>query len=563
MRTWKIIRNAIPLICLVALSAGAEAQKDTITSSVVVVKEFEPTISDAFKISSLPQIVDTVKVNPVFEYRINSQQVNTDFELENIKPATLVGEPLTRLYKGYMKAGFGSYTTPMAELSLSNLRSKSLTWGMNARHLSSYGKTKNADGERVFSGYSDNMARLFMKRYYKNQTVHGNLRFNRDAVTYYGYNTDLLDTILEKDDLQTQFFMDIGADMGLKSNYTDSNHLNYDFVLKYDFFMDQYDFLENLIRLKGTADYFYDKEQLGADIDVQFYNQNLLDTVNNVALKMDPWFCMFGDKWRVVAGLKMHTYIHGNEPSYHWYPRAHLQYDIIDNMIIPYAGVDGNLDVNNYRKISLENPFVVPGSSFSPTNYKLQIFGGVKGTFGTNSSYNFGGKFSQVDSMYLYVNDTSANLLQNQFSVVYDFAEVYNFSGEINYSRSEKLNLGIRGHYYVYNMGNQPRAWHLPDYDLTISAKYNLRNKIIAHADLFLIGKRYAKTYDAAGERELKEIIDFNLGVEYRYSKILSGFINFNNVAAMKYNQWNYYPNQRFNIMVGITYSFLGEKVQP
>jgi len=46
------------------------------------------------------------------------------------------------------------------------------------------------------------------------------------------------------------------------------------------------------------------------------------------------------------------------------------------------------------------------------------------------------------------------------------------------------------------------------------------------------------------------------LGAEYRYTKKLSAFIQFNNIASSPYNKWEDYPTQRFGILGGLTYSF-------
>ena len=55
---------------------------------------------------------------------------------------------------------------------------------------------------------------------------------------------------------------------------------------------------------------------------------------------------------------------------------------------------------------------------------------------------------------------------------------------------------------------------------------------------------------------KLKNTIDANIGIEYRYSKVLSAFINLNNITASKKYYWNFYPTQGFNILGGLTYSF-------
>jgi hypothetical protein len=44
--------------------------------------------------------------------------------------------------------------------------------------------------------------------------------------------------------------------------------------------------------------------------------------------------------------------------------------------------------------------------------------------------------------------------------------------------------------------------------------------------------------------------------VEYRYSKILSAFVTFNNLGFSKFQQWYGYPMERINVVGGLTYSF-------
>ena len=68
----------------------------------------------------------------------------------------------------------------------------------------------------------------------------------------------------------------------------------------------------------------------------------------------------------------------------------------------------------------------------------------------------------------------------------------------------------------------------------------------------------YAEKFTISGVEivEIDAMLDANIGVEYRYSKIISGFLNINNLTAGRYQNWYDYPNQRFNIMLGFTYAF-------
>jgi hypothetical protein len=135
----------------------------------------------------------------------------------------------------------------------------------------------------------------------------------------------------------------------------------------------------------------------------------------------------------------------------------------------------------------------------------------------------------------------------------------------------ESLDFGLKATWFKYQTSNEKYAWHKPENTIEFLAKYNLRNKIIVNFDVMNIGKRYAKAFynlesvpnpEPESELEpvnnfytLKSVLAFNLGVEYRYTKFFSLFLKINNISAAKYERWNFYPAQRFNLMGGFTYS--------
>jgi outer membrane receptor protein involved in Fe transport len=103
-----------------------------------------------------------------------------------------------------------------------------------------------------------------------------------------------------------------------------------------------------------------------------------------------------------------------------------------------------------------------------------------------------------------------------------------------------------------------PYAWGKPKFDMALNVKYDLQKKIVAHLDLFYVGQRYAH-FEEYSSFVLPAYFDANIGLEYRYTKRLSAFLNCNNIASKNYQVWAYYPVQRFNAMLGFSYAFWGE----
>lgn len=551
------------LLTFLILKVGFVFSQANLNNEVDVVKAYDPKISESFKIDVLPKIVDTTSVVPVFNYSINVKQFNTSFNLEPIQPAKMIGEPLTKLYRNYAKFGFGNYNTILFDYNFSTLRSKQSLIGVNLSYLSSDSKLKLVNDKKVFTGYSDNFVQVFGKRFFKNTNLYGDMDYNRNLVHLYGYKPEI-DTAINKDD-NIQLFNLINANAGIASMYLDSNHLNYNIAGHFHYFGDNYDNYENGIELSAKFDKKYFGQIFGIDAKVMNYAKtSSIDTINNTILCFDPSVKLFVSQFEVVAGFNMNSDIYSDSVLYHFYPHLSLQFNIIDNILVPYAGFGGKFEPNYFKKNFYENPFIKPGLIIKNTNYNNTFFGGIRGNLSSKLSYNLQVMYADVYDMYFYVNDTNT-IAQNQFIVEYENnIQILNYYLEVAYKKSDKLYFLLKGNYYKYTMLPGIYAWHKPGYEVTLTAKYNIQNKFIITADIFGIDKRKVKVYNLNSSNhyeesivDLKEIVDVNLGVEYCYKKNISLFVKINNIGASKYYKWNNYPTQQFNLLGGLSYSFL------
>ena len=105
---------------------------------------------------------------------------------------------------------------------------------------------------------------------------------------------------------------------------------------------------------------------------------------------------------------------------------------------------------------------------------------------------------------------------------------------------------------------SHPLPWQSPDYEFSISTSYNMQNKILVNAEFIYFERMYALSYNNnfIETQEIRNRPDFNLGLEYRYTKLLGIFLKMNNLASLRYYSWNNYPVQKFNILGGLSFSF-------
>ncbi len=552
----KILVIAISVICTVLFFQNFANAQTKMNQDVQVVKPYDPTVGDAYKINILPEINDTSTLRRNMNYKVYPKQLPVSFEVIPIQPAKMVSEPISKLYSTYLKAGAGNYNTLLGEAGVNMLRSKNYSGGFFIKHLSSVSNIKLVNGVKSPASFSDNKVDLFGKKFYEHSTLSGGASYERNAFHYYGYDTSYSDTVFDKKQI-FQHYNTITGNAGLTSNYIDSSHLNYNANIKYQYFEDNFKSYQNLINVSTDFNKFYKTEVIGGDVNVSWLNKNsLIDTNNNALVKINPWVNFTGDQWRVKCGLSMETDAYSDSVFYHFYPTVLLQYNVIENFLIPFIGIDGKMLQNHFANIVKENPYLKPGLQIQNTNNKINLNAGIKGNFSKKVSFIVKGNYGIYKNMYFFVNDTLG--VGNYFNVVYDkTVQLLQFYGEVSFKNSEKLNVFLKGNYYKYTLNNLPKPWGKPEWDLTFTARYNLRNKIVINADVFALGDRFFPNYKLPNEPyKLKKIIDANIGLEYRYTKILSVFLNLNNITASKKYYWNFYPTQGFNAVGGLTYSF-------
>ncbi len=551
------------------------SQDTGLNKELILVRPYEPSVSDAQKISTLPSLNDTFRVKPAFEPVIRSRRIDTRFEVDPISAAKLQPLPQPKLYHAYVKVGLGTNINPLAEVAINSVRNKEYAWGALLNYNASYGKVKLDNKERVFAGYGDSGAKLFGQKFFRSSYLYGDLGVSGQTVYNYGYDTKNIDTTFVKGDIRKRYtFAD--ANLGIRSSQFKTDELNYNVQMGYQYAHNkldniyQYDdtgipinkedikYNENAINLNAQLD----NNMFGGNVDFIVYNRsNAFDSLrNNFAVGLNPWFIMDNDSIRLEVGMRIAAYKEGDgNMQYKIYPKVEFQFTLLKDIFIPFVGIDGNLKTNTYRSLIKENPFITPGLAVPITNTKLQIYAGLKGSLTTKLSYYLRVDFTTSDKEHFFVNDTAYSKAQNYFTVITDDLNAFKFSGELYFNPVESLEFGFKVNYTSYQPSVEKYAWHRPSFVSEFLAKYNLQNKILVNFGLIGMGKRYAKTFDdpedGDGFNVLKSVVDINLGVEYRYTKSLSFFLKLNNLTGAKYYRWNYYPSQRFNAMVGFTYS--------
>lgn len=543
-------------LMLVSMKTKAQGTEQG-TEIVNAVQEYQPTILNSVKISDLPTFKDSAPDMPKLSYKTIDAQYDMKFSPDAIQPAPVKGEPLTKLYRSLVKVGFGNYNTAYGEYFYSNVRAKKVTYGLHAKHLSSSGNINNL----AYPGLNDNGVDAHLKYLFKEYSLYSTAAYTSNVLHYYGYDTDYRTTLAPlyptitnakkdtvfADDAIKQRFQNWNVATTLASNFDkNTDKFNNTTTLQYSGIADNYGMMEQRMNLSTNVGKKHESEYLYVRAGVDFYNnKNSIITENTTFVTINPKIKFNNKLWLLDVGAKIvPVFAKGNNRTY-FYPDVNIGYQLVPNFIHAFVNLNGNAYRNSFKALTDINPFMHTSTSLQNTNHQIDINGGVKGQLTKRMSYNIHAGYDVYKNFASYVFENSF-LLQNLYTVAYANVNRAHVGGELNYQLHEKLVIGANGNYYNYD---NPITIYIPNVVIYTFAKYNLDDKIIASVQLNYMGTTVKSS-------QLNKFVDANLGVEYRYNKRLSAYLQCNNLGAQRYYRWANYPTQRFNMMGGISYGF-------
>ena len=550
---------------LLSVFAAGQTQEDTIKRSVTLYNPYKPTLQEAVKRTILPAAADTTKVNVEFSYDFTPGTFVPEYKVSTIKSAVLSPDPLPQLKKGYVSLGLGTYLTPFLEVSVSNTRSRKGTIGLFTRTYASAGNMELENDDRVYAGFMDNQALLYGKKFYRRSRLDADIDFRQMSRYAYGYNPDITGYNPDKKDIKSVYY-DVTGRVRYFTMEPDSNDLNWDATFRYNLFSRSGDGNQNNpgLTVKAGTNMFGFYGAATVDYDLWLFS-NSIDTRSRNLISLAPYINKGNENWRFRFGLKANFDIredldplHGGVSKLYtyFYPDVSFTFRVIPKFLRFTAAIDGSLDNNQAHNAVYLNPWLMPGDTLFTlrnTDNQLRISAGFSGNMDVSATYALDVSYTLFKDLLLFRNDTIG--VGNYFLPVYDDGNLLKVHGEVTYPVNHLLTLSLLANYYGYDLSSQAYAWHKPDWDGSLKADYNLRNKIVASAALSLIGQRHAMV--AAPEKVVKLPVhpNLNLGVEYKYTQALSFWLKCDNVSYNRYYEWNYYLARNFMILLGFTYS--------
>jgi len=574
---------AFALVLIVQFSIAQKKDENIGTEVVNVVKPYTPTISDAFKVSETP-LLDDAENNKkeIVKYNIFSFPVASTFTPSKGKAEGVEKEKQAHLFNNYATFGGGNYGTFNAELFVNQeLGTNDYVGGM-FRHLSSQGGIKNVELDDSFYDTSIDLTYGIRE---KNLSWNIDLGYQNQIYNWYGLPMDFGSTLTPND--RHNLIIGINPQQSYNNFYLGSKiDLNESVLkeasLKFNHFSNAFGSSENRFYVKPALEFNISDKVIKTNIIVDYVGGSFKKNYSNTNVNpikygftnfgIAPSFAMQEEGWDFNLGIGLFYSLdaQNNNNKFLVYPKINASFKVVGDLMIFYAGAEGDLKQNTYSDFVNENHFLSPTLEIAPTDRLYDIFAGLKGKLTNTVSYNLRASYvNEKDKALFKSNDYNENntnedyAFGNSLQVVYDDTKTLSFYGELKADISEDVTFGIDGTFSSYTNEFQAEAWNLPAIKLNAKVDFNITEKWYAGANVFYVGERKDQKLNtdivyvvAPSPITLDSYFDVNAHLGFKYSDRLTAFLRANNITNKSYQKWLDYPVQGFQVILGANYKF-------
>lgn len=598
MKQIKILTFVSSVLFVGVVVAQDKNKSDLGTEVIDVVRRYDATVSEAFKVREVPNLEEDVK-NKKKEvvYTITSFPVASTFVPTKGEAAKVEAKRNLERFDNYALFAIGNYTNLNGELFLSSQIDPDSYIAGFVNHFSSQGGIKNL---LLDDNFSKTNAGINFSGQKKKIGWNAEVGGSYQTLNWYGLPQEELEYAIPRNTI-----VSINPKQKYKSIYLDGSVSFEDLPIKgidlyYSNFSDDFNRQENHFVFKPKIETTFDQGitgKLNVIVDYvssDYKKQNFLqtdgvlnyntDTITTYKVSdehfnigAEPSVVLKGDDYFVELGVGLYYNngkVGGNsDNSFNFYPQVKASYNLVPNLAIAYGGIDGRLTQNTFKNFVDQNPFVSPEAMLLPTDKTYEFYVGMKGKLDHTISYNVKASYFKENDKALFVSTPYASnphrlgyLYGNALNVAYAEVETLSLFGELRFDIDSTLLLGIRGEYNNYD-SNTAEAWGLPKIKVGADALINFTDQWFSTMDLQYVGERKdlfvnqdnlvnGITDPVSMIRKVDGFVDLSLKVGFRPTKNWTVFLKGSNLLDETYNQWGSIKSQGVQIMGGAIYKF-------
>ena len=533
----------LPLAVLLLLSLPVLSQEPGKKQTIDITSSFKPVLRNAAKINFNASPPKTDSARPKLGYQVPIQNMVPGLMPVTIKPLALtIDSSESWANSNYIKGGFGNLSTPFAEAGLS-FGDQKTKFNVFGSHISSNGKIEFQDyAQSSIGGY-------FYTPLNANLELNGKLGFRQDKYYQYGFDQTLYN--FSKSELLRRFNT-ISAKAGLRNLAPNEFGLHYQPGLSIDVFSDNRKNSESNAVLDLPLQKFIGEGlaiKVGFNADFTRYTPENADAINNNIITTPVAVLFKTPNLKFQAGI-IPSWDNG---LFRLLPSFLADFPIAKEKWVIQAGWISYYNKGNYQHFAAINPFIAAPTVLKNTRM-VERFVGFKGTLFQTFTYNAKLGYAEFNNTPLFVNDNQSG---KSFNIIFEEKlKAMQIQGELGFLRGETFSLHTGFNWYSFNnQTTEDGAWGMVPLEFNGRLRWMIMKDLWLKSDIFLWdGPLYRKQNGAGGR--LPGALDLNAGLEFRITKQLMLWTQFNNITNTKYQRWNQYDMYGFNMLGGVTLSF-------
>ena len=562
----------------ISISYAQKKENSIDTESIVIVKSFTPSLSDAFKIKSNPFISDSIS-NSKFElvYDLKKIPVISTFEPNKATPLKLKQKILYNPFNTFFSGAFGNKNQLFFNISSLVEIDRSQRFGLNF-YKDGFGN--DIDNTILRSNQNYNEIGFNHNLRSNQYNVNTQFKFSKSLNNYFGLNENVWDqSFLNSIDPQIR-----RNNFKVRSNWNWYDYFFNDFVLQANLSTDNFGSIEKQIGLSTNFGSELARSNIKGKIKIQGLNTKFVSSYfEKIQEEYSQSLGSLSVFWqntnkdlriKIGAGVTYFLGIDQISNNLIYYPEIEIFYQKEENKIISYLNALGGAKLNSYNSLTDVNPYIAPTALLVPTFNKYNIQLGIRSRLASVLNFDFGLIFDEVENYNFYQrlpfdneNELESYRLSNAFESKYLDLSFYGFNASIIINMIKDNFIRFEASYRFFDTQQEEILWNIPSLQANWESQIKWNDHLAFSFKGSMWGDRSAAVRPIFLDQELSSDLLINeeilpifirssAHITYKLTKQFDLFFKGRFNSKGIHGRWSYYPEPPFLILGGITYKF-------
>jgi hypothetical protein len=526
----------------IIFSLGGKAQTEGNGKTIDITSSFKPTLLPPKKIIPTASPATNTATKTALKYDVPATLLSFKYAPTTLKPLAFSDTTRQQEDRGYVKAGFGNFSTPYVKAAINYGNGETVNGNLEGLFTSSKGKLAFQE----FTKYGIKTNAILQVQ--ENLSLQGRAGFSGQTLYQFGFRPDTLKP--NRDSLRLNYNdIHLGASVG--------NSRANDFGVFFKADLDANFFSDN--RNGNETSFAFDapiQKEMSEQLTVEVGLRGLMSKVNMTDTSFANNLIMV----QAVARLKLKENIllnagllpSWNNGNFNLLPIAVLEAYLPNSDVVFEAGITGGFVQNTWRSLVAFNPWIAQPNRITHSR-NIEYSASVKGSLNKNWFFRIKAQVQKRFDVPLFINDSMDG---RSFDIIWEPSMlITGGTGEITWQVGDKYlwntQMTVRG---FSQLKQASEAFGLLPFEIQSSFRGKIMEKLYGKIDFYHFGAPWRinneKTDKGGGG------LDMNLGAEFDIKKNLKLWLQFNNLFNDTYQRWNQYPVLGFQAIGGVIYKF-------